>query len=66
MKLSKWGILTLIREDAQAGSLADSKLHIYRTVRNSCCLPDLTAVDDLYKSYMRERAGLNVIKLVAT
>ena len=35
-------------------------------MRNSCCLPDLTAVDDLYKPYIRERAGLNVIKLVAT
>ena len=40
--------------------------HIYRTVRNSCCLPGLTAVNDLYTLYMRERAGLNVIKLVAT
>ena len=40
--------------------------HTYRTVRNSCCSPGLTAVDDLYTSYMRERAGLNVIKLIAT
>ena len=35
-------------------------------MRNSCCLPDLTAVNDLYKSYMREIAGLSVIKSVAT
>ena len=35
-------------------------------MRNSCCPPGLTAVDDLYELYMRERAGLNVIKLVAT
>ena len=35
-------------------------------MRNSCCLPSLTAVDDPYKLYMRERAGLNMIKLVAT
>ena len=62
----KWGILTLAREDAQAGSLADPKSHTYRTVRNSCCPPGLTAVDDLYKPYVRERAGLNVTKLVAT
>ena len=62
----KWGILTLTRKDAQAESLTDLKLHTYRTVRNSCCLPGLTAVDDLYALYMRERAGLNVIKLVVT
>ena len=62
----EWGILALAREDAQAGSLADLKSHTYRTVRNSCCSPGLTAVNDLYKLYMRERAGLNVIKLVAT
>ena len=66
VKSGKWGILTLAREDAQAGSLADSKLHTYRTVRNSCCPPGLTAVDDLYEPYVRERAGLNMIKLVAT
>ena len=66
MKLDEWGILTLTREDAQAESLTDLKSHTYRTVRNSCCLPDSTAVDDLYESYVRERAGLNVIKLIAT
>ena len=66
VKLGEWGILALAREDAQAGSLADLKSHIHRTVRNSCCLPGLTAVNDLYKPYMRERAGLNMIKLVAT
>ena len=62
----KWGILMLVREDAQAGRLTDLKSHTYRTVRNSCCSPGLTAVDDLYTPYMRERAGLNMIKLVAT
>ena len=62
----KWGILALAREDAQAESLTDSKSHIYRTVRNSCCPPDLTTVNDLYKPYIRERAGLNMTKLVAT
>ena len=62
----KWDILALAREDAQAGSLTDSKSHIYRTVRNSCCPSNLTAVDDLYEPYVRERADLNMIKLVAT
>ena len=62
----KWSILMLAREDAQAGSLTDLKSHIYRTVRNSCCLSSLTAVDDLYEPYVRERADLNVTKLVAT
>ena len=62
----EWGILALTRKDAQAGSLTDLKSHTYRTVRNSCCPPGLTAVNDLYKPYVRERAGLNVIKLVAT
>ena len=66
MKSGEWSILALIREDAQAESLTDSKSHTYRTVRNSCCLPGLTTVDDSYKLYMRERAGLNMIKLVAT
>ena len=62
----EWGILTLAREDAQAESLADSKSHAYKTVRNSCCPPDLTAVNDLYKPYVREIAGLSVTKLIAT
>ena len=35
-------------------------------MRNSCHSPGLTAVDDLYTSHIRERAGLNMIKLIAT
>ena len=65
-ELGEWGILTLIRKDAQAESLTDSKSYTYRTVRNSCCLSSLTAVDDLYIPHVRERAGLNVPKLKAT
>ena len=38
----------------------------YRTVRNSCYSPDLTTVNDLYTPYVRERAGLNTLKLKAT
>ena len=62
----KWSILMLVREDAQAEHLADSMSHTYRTVRNSCHLPGLTAVDDSYTSHVRERAGLNTPKLKAT
>ena len=40
--------------------------HTYKTVRNSCCSSDLTAVDDLYTPHVRERAGLNAPKLEAT
>ena len=58
--------LALTREDAQAGHLTDSMSLIYRTVRNSCYSPGLTAVNDLYTSYVRERAGLNASKLKAT
>ena len=66
IELGEWSILALTREDAQAESLINSKSHTYRTVRNSCCLPDLTAVNDLYTPHVRERADLNAPKLKAT
>ena len=66
VKLGEWSILILTREDAQAEHLTDSMSHTYRTVRNSCCSPGLTAVNDLYTLHVRERAGLNASKLEVT
>ena len=58
--------LALIREDAQAGHLANPKSLAHRTVRNNCSPPGLTTADDPYVLDVREIAGLSTYESRAT